>query len=121
MGFLIALLPHLDQGLHDTDAKIHKIQIEGDRSILDIENYVRARYHVPIGNKVIIQRQDGQPFWIENRTHYTIVTQYDPDLETMPSVNVRIDATNRSYLLKDIRIDGDPTHLMTTLSAKVGF
>jgi hypothetical protein len=50
-GFLYAVLEtkRMDINLHDTEWKIHKIQIEGDRSIQDLQDYVRARYHVPHG------------------------------------------------------------------------
>jgi hypothetical protein len=65
---------------------------------------IRSRYHVPVWDKVSIQRQDGQPFWIENKA---LAIQYDPDPDTITLISVRIDATDRSYLLNDIRVD-DP-------------
>jgi hypothetical protein len=104
-----------------SDAKTHRIQIEGDRSLLGLENYIRSRYHIPVWNKIILKRQDGQPFRIENRAHNTLVIQYDPDSDTRPLINVRIDAADRSYLLKDIRVENDTTNFMEYLGQQLWF
>jgi hypothetical protein len=99
--------------LHDTDWKVHKLQSEGDRSLEEVAGF-------PAWNKVIIQRQDGQPFWIENKAHCTLVTQCDPNSDPRQLVSVRIDATDRSYLLANVRVDDDPVEFMTSMSAKLG-
>jgi hypothetical protein len=52
----------MDITIHDTDGKSHKIQIEGDRSLHELAEFVRVKYHLPTWNKIIIARHDGQPF-----------------------------------------------------------
>jgi hypothetical protein len=85
-GFLYSVFAtkKMDISLHDAHGRVHKIQIEGDRSLQELAEFIRAWYHGPSWNKIIIARQDGQPFWIENKVHYTLATQYDPDSDTRP-------------------------------------
>jgi hypothetical protein len=48
---------------------------------------------------ITLQRQDGKPFFMEDKA------DYDPDLDSRPVILVRIDATDRSYMSDDIRVD----------------
>jgi hypothetical protein len=110
----------MDITIHDTGGKKHKLSIEGDRSISDIQTNTRQRWRLPAWIKVIIQRRDGQPFFMEDIADYIVAMQYDPDLDPRPLISVRIDASDRSYLLDDTRVDEEPAALTETLSSKLG-
>jgi hypothetical protein len=98
-GFLYDILEtkKMDINLHDTDGKAHAIQIEGDRSITDLQEFVRRRYKIPARHRIIIMRQEIKPFWIEQDAHYTLAIQYDPNADARLRVRVRVDATDRSF------------------------
>jgi hypothetical protein len=40
--------------------------------------------------------------------HYTLTTQYDPDLDRRLKVKVRVDATDRTFIIDEIRVDEEP-------------
>jgi hypothetical protein len=122
-GFLYSVIEtqKTDITLHDTDGKKNKLSIEVDRRVRGVQNHMRKRWELPVWIKVIVQRQDGKPFFTEDKARCIVATQYDPDLDPRPLVSIRIDASDRSYLLDDIGVDEESAMFIDTLSAKFGF
>jgi hypothetical protein len=107
--------------LHDTDRKKHKLRVEGDRSAGEAQEHFRQKWMLSPWNKVVIEPQDHQPFWIEDKSDYSISVICDPDRDTRHLVTIRIDAADRSLIIPDIRADDDPVTLLSMLSSKPGF
>jgi hypothetical protein len=50
--------------------------------------------------------------------NYAVVTQYNSDAGPGPLVAVRIDTSDRTYLLEDVRVEEDPVVFMGSLGNK---
>jgi hypothetical protein len=50
-----------------------------------------------------------------------VLTRYDPDEDPRPEVQLRIDLSDRSFLIDKIRFEEDPAKIMKMLSEKYGF
>jgi hypothetical protein len=122
-GFLCSVLEtrKMDITLHDTDGNKHKITMEGDRPIEKVQAHLRQRWKLPPWVKIVMPRQGGKPFFIEDKADYTVAMQYDPDLDPRPLVTIRIDASDRSHRLDNIRVDEGPAALIDSLGSKLGF
>jgi hypothetical protein len=77
--------------------------------------------HYPNEIEVLIKRLDDQPFFLQDRAKYSVITQYNPDLDPRLEIKLRIDLADRSYLIEKIRIENDPAKLLKELSSKYGF
>jgi hypothetical protein len=71
--------------------------------------------------EVIIARVDGQPFFLQDRAKYSVITQYNPNLDPRLEIKLHIDLSDRSYCIDKIRIENDPAKLLKELSDKYGF
>jgi hypothetical protein len=52
---------------------------------------------------------------------YIVLTQYDPAADPRPEVVLRVDLTDRTFIIPKVRIDSDPAEIMTKLSTDYGF
>jgi hypothetical protein len=101
--------------LHDTDGHAHDFQIEGDKSLPELQEMVRTRLKVTVWDRIVIQRQDGKPFWIEEKRNYASALRYDSDFDTRLEIDVRLDIVDRTYITKKLRTEPDPKELCTKL------
>jgi hypothetical protein len=90
--------------IRDTDGHTHEVQIEGDRSLSALQTLIRTKFAIPASNRIIVKRADNKPFWTEDRWHYTLVIQYDPNIDTHLSPCIRFDRLERTYYTEDIRV-----------------
>jgi hypothetical protein len=101
--------------IYDTAGKPHDIKASGAVTQGEHADLVRAKHGLPVWEKVIIRRADGQPFLAEDRGKYTLTTVYDEDDDTRLRISVRFDAPDRTYSTEEIRFDetGGLDSLMT--------
>jgi hypothetical protein len=61
--------------IHDTDGKKHKLTVEGDKSIGDIQEILRQKWKLALWIKLVIQRSYAKAFFVEDKANYTVVSQ----------------------------------------------
>jgi hypothetical protein len=62
-----------------------------------------------------------EPFWVEDKASYSMATVCHQDLYTRAEVMIRTDATDRSFIIPDLRVEEDPAAVIEMLGNKYGF
>jgi hypothetical protein len=107
--------------LKDNDGKKHSLSINGNKTAHEICEKVRGKWKLEPWIVIIIVRQDGRPFFLEEGGEYNLVTQYDPDQDPRPLVIVRVDTSEKTFLTPEIRGDGTLEGFSKALSERYGF
>jgi hypothetical protein len=105
----------------DVEGKRSAISIAGTKSMYEVCEACRQQWGTPPWVKIHIKRQDDKPFHLEDGAKYSVITEYMPEDDPRPEVNLRIDLLDMSFLIGNVRIDGDPAKVMKMLSEKYGF
>jgi hypothetical protein len=111
----------MDITLHDTSGRAHRIQVEGNKSLLDLENVIRDAWKLETWVKAPVMQADKALFWADEKADFTVVTQYEPSLDPRPEISVRIYLTDRSFVVENYRAPEEPATLLEDLSSKYGF
>jgi hypothetical protein len=107
--------------LHDQSGRAHRIQVEGDKSLADLDAMIRDTWKLEPWVGVKVRGSDGKPFWVEEKSDYTAVTQYDPSLDPRPEISVRFNLADRSFIIDNYRAAEDSAVLLDDLSTTYGF
>jgi hypothetical protein len=107
--------------LHDVKGGVRKMPVYGDKSLQDVCEQLRALWNLEPWVRITITRQDKQPFWIEHKGHYNVITQEDSDADLRKVSTVRIDLMDRTFIIPDYRAVEDPAAGWADLCAKYGF
>lgn len=105
----------------DVDNKRFAIKMTGDKTLNEICEACHAQWGLQPWIRVTIKRQDKQPFFMKHNDEYIVLTEYDPDKDPRPEVTLRIDLSDRTYLIEKVRIDSDPAKVMQMLANNYGF
>jgi hypothetical protein len=111
----------MNNTLRDNSGRAHRIQMEGDKSLLDLEGMIRDAWELEPWIKVTVKMADDKLFWVEEKAEYTVVTQYDPSLDLRPEISVRTDLADISFIVDNYRTSGDPGVMLEDLSTEYGF
>jgi hypothetical protein len=108
--------------LHDAKGQKKTVQTTGDTSLGDLYDQLRRERNLAPWTRIIVERADQQPFWVEDKGNYAVVTQYDPDLDTRPIVEIRVHLLDRSFIVENYRVENDdPLAIWTDVRNKYGF
>jgi hypothetical protein len=122
-GFIYYIRETRKVKLHfqDTDGKKFSMDIQGTKEKEEIQDLFRAQWASPPWIKVHVKRQDDKPFFLENGAKYDVWTEYVPKDDPRPEVQLRIDLSDKTFLVDKVRIDNDPEILLKMLTDKYGF
>jgi hypothetical protein len=105
----------------DTMNREFTISIAGTKEIEDVQEACRRHWGLEPWLKITIVRQDGAKFFLQDGSQYLVAIQYDPNLDPRPLVTLRVDLSDRTYLIPDFRLEDDPAKVLKLLSSKHGF
>jgi hypothetical protein len=94
--------------LYDVSGRIRKMSIAGDKSGLEFGEILRRLWNLEPWIRITVMRKDGRPFYIEEKGHYDVLTQEDPDTDPRKVCTIRIDLFDRTFIIPDYRAVPDP-------------
>jgi hypothetical protein len=103
------------------DGSKFTISLPGTAEIEDMKEACRRKWNFEPWISVTIKREDDKPFFLQDGAKYSVITQYDPDLDPRLEIKLRIDLSDRSYVIDKTRIENDPAKVLKELSDKYGF
>jgi hypothetical protein len=80
----------MEMRFKDVDGNKFKLEVEGDKSIGDIQDMFRARWRLGPWIRVIVKRQDGKPFFIDDKAEDLVLSEYGAKSDPRPAVQLRI-------------------------------
>jgi hypothetical protein len=100
--------------------QLRKFTIEGDKSLDEVTEQLRANWGLEPWIDITITRVDKKPFWIEEKGEYTVITQYNPDRDPRPECTVRVDLADRTFVIERYRAVDDPVAIWADLCKQKG-
>jgi hypothetical protein len=97
------------------------ITLPGTAEIEDMKELSRRQWNLEPWVDITIKRKDDKPFFLQDKAKYSVITQYDPNRDPRLEIKLRIDPSDRSYVINKLRIENDPAKLLKELSDKYGF
>jgi hypothetical protein len=114
-GFTYSVMEkrEMELTLHDTARKVHKMKIAGDKSLNDLCELLRTKWNLAPWTRITVERLDKKPFWVEDKGEYSVATQYDPDLDPRPVVQIRVDLLDRTFIVENYLVTAnDPAAVL---------
>jgi hypothetical protein len=106
----------------DVHGKKYTVELAGNEAVEDVQDEFRRQWHSPPPwVRITVKRVDDKPFFIEDEARYSVVTEYIPEDDPRLEVQLRIDLTDRFFLIDKVRIEDDPKLVLKMLSEKYGF
>jgi hypothetical protein len=105
----------------DQDGKRFTIQIDGNKTLQEVCEACHAQWGLQPWIRVNIKRQDNQPSYLEDGGSYVVLAEHGTDADPRPEVQLRVDLSDRTFLIDKVRLDNDPSKVMKMLAENYGF
>jgi hypothetical protein len=108
----------------DTAHNRSTLKVPGNATIAQVCDLYRAKWNLPIWDEVSIARSDKGVFWVEDKGEYSVTVRYNPDPDTRPECDIRIETATefRVYLIQHYRpATEDPMAIWVDICLKYGF